>query len=152
MSEPGLRSFPHPTRKRGRSSVKRIVSYFQKKSFLKVAIAGFLCLTVPFHQIPNRRFLMQALWHHGETARSSIGRQPASSVQIKKIPRIFQRCRPCVVQKREKFIPPVSLSSLPGLLLTLPYLQFSSLSAFVFTPRIFFFPASPSGRSPPSPL
>lgn len=83
----------------------RCMSYFQNRAFLKAAIAGFLCLTVPTHQIPFRRFIMQSLWQQAKMSHSVPKSASSDSFALKKTIRVSQRCRPCVVKSKRNFEP-----------------------------------------------
>jgi hypothetical protein len=102
VSDPKTRSYLHPSRKCHHLS-GRFFSYFQDKSFLKVTIAGILCLIVPVHQIPSRRLLLQTLLHYKEVSNQAVRKtKSGNSCKFQKIQRNFQRSRFCTV-KKEKF-------------------------------------------------
>ncbi len=116
------------------------------------ALAVCLSITVPFHQIPSRRLLMRVLWNGPQKSVSVTSQTSKSLSRVQKPPRIFQRCRPCIVQKNEN----LKLDQQPFTLTTSDQSKVAFLKFLYFSSERVIQPSyhlsSVPSRSPPSAL
>lgn len=146
MSEICLRSssIRRPTRRTN----QRFFSYFQAQTFRNIFVVGFLCLTVPTHQIPNRLLLLQALWHR-DTKSIHLDHETAAPFHLRRTPAASQRCRPCMLKKTQALKHILQSVRIPGSQLRPLTKARSFFDAALHSFKNLSLPVSFLGRSPP---